>query len=440
MLDLIRTARQHQIGDKWKANGAKGSLQAVTGFGKTNVAMLLIEDMNLRYPDRTTLVVVPTIVLKEQWEVEIKERKIKHVEVLVINTAIKHLKIVNLLVLDELHRYAAETFKNVFKVIQYDFILGLTATLSRSDGKHELLKTFCPLIDTVSMAEARKNGWVSEYVVFALGITLPPEELAAYTRVNKKFGRYFGMFGHDFKKAMACLSDPNVRHQVALENNWEPREVHVNAIQFSRAMHERKKFVNEHHMKLWYGKQISDKFPKANMLVFAETTDFADQLAIMIGDKCAPFHSKIKKKERTATLKSFKDRRTKLKILSTARALDEGFNVEGIDFAVICSGNSTARQAIQRIGRSIRFKEGKQAHIVNLYLKDTQDEKWTRKRLASIPNVVWIDTLEEIDYEVFEERSEEAVPDGVSFANISGGDSTNEAVYSFGNTSPPTDT
>jgi len=109
------------------------------------------------------------------------------------------------------------------------------------------------------------------------------------------------------------------------------------------------------------------------------------------------FHSKIPKKQRLANLERFKDKRTKVRVISSAKALDEGFNVEGIELAVICSGNSTKRQGIQRIGRAIRFKEGKSALIVNLYIRDSKDEDWTRKRMAGVPGVFWINRLEEID-------------------------------------------
>ena len=431
-VDPIRLKKQQEICSAWIQAGARGTLQAVTGFGKTNVGMLLMESQNARHPDRTTKVVVPTLVLKAQWEEEIAQRKIKNATVQVINTAIKSIDKVNLLILDELHRYAADTFKNVFKAVQYDFLLGLTATLARSDGRHELLKAYAPIIATVGMKEARANGWISEYMVFSLGIPLPPTEKAAYDGMNKQFNRFFAQFGHDFNLAMSCLSDPLARRRVALENGWEDREVQIAAVNFSRYLHKRKKFVNTHPMKLWYAKQIVEKFPSANMLIFSETTDFADEMAKMIGeDICAPFHSKITKKNLNDTLNRFKDKRTKLRILSTARALDEGFNVEGIDFAIICSGNSTARQAIQRIGRSIRFKEGKRAHIVNLFIEETQDEKWTQSRLESIPNVHWIKDVEEIDYEYIEERDAEPEETRVNIELDNCEGDSDEIVYAF---------
>ena len=99
-VDPIRLKKQQEICSAWIQAGARGTLQAVTGFGKTNVGMLLMESQNARHPDRTTKVVVPTLVLKAQWEEEIAQRKIKNATVQVINTAIKSIYNVNLLILD----------------------------------------------------------------------------------------------------------------------------------------------------------------------------------------------------------------------------------------------------------------------------------------------------------------------------------------------------
>ena len=42
-IDKTRLIRQQKTIDIWKANGYKGTLEAVTGFGKTYVACLIIK-------------------------------------------------------------------------------------------------------------------------------------------------------------------------------------------------------------------------------------------------------------------------------------------------------------------------------------------------------------------------------------------------------------
>ena len=48
-------------------------------------------------------------------------------------------------------KYASETFKTIFECVQYKLILGLTATFERLDGKHELIKKYCPICDTITL-------------------------------------------------------------------------------------------------------------------------------------------------------------------------------------------------------------------------------------------------------------------------------------------------
>jgi superfamily II DNA or RNA helicase len=104
-------------------------------------------------------------------------------------------------------------------------------------------------------------------------------------------------------------------------------------------------------------------------------------------------------------MEDFKDASNSVRVISTARALDEGFDIEGIEMALITSGTSTERQFTQRMGRSIRFVPNKIALVINLYIKDTQDERWAKQRQSATPNVYWIDSLEEISYEEPEGKS-----------------------------------
>jgi len=85
-----------------------------------------------------------------------------------------------------------------------------------------------------------------------------------------------------------------------------------------------------------------------------------------------------------------------VQVLCTAKALDEGFNVENIECAIICSASSKRRQMVQRMGRSLRFVKNKTAKILNIYIKNTQDETWLRKRQKGDTNIRWISDINQI--------------------------------------------
>lgn len=96
-----------------------------------------------------------------------------------------------MLILDECHLFASDTFSEVFTVVEYKMILCLTATLERLDGKEILIKKYAPVSDTIPLKEAIANRWVSpikEYVV------LLDVDLTEYKELDRKFNSYFSFF------------------------------------------------------------------------------------------------------------------------------------------------------------------------------------------------------------------------------------------------------
>jgi superfamily II DNA or RNA helicase len=96
------------------------------------------------------------------------------------------------------------------------------------------------------------------------------------------------------------------------------------------------------------------------------------------------FHSKIKRKDQELIVKRFKDKRTKVRFLSSVQALNEGFNVPDCSLAIIAGSTSTKRTFIQQLGRVVRKQPDKEAIIINLYTPGTQEEVWMKKRLEGI--------------------------------------------------------
>ena len=182
-----RDIRQHQCIEKWVHNKCKGCIEGCTGFGKTRVALNAI----------SILVVVPTDLLQRQWRAQLEERMLSEVtDVEVINTVIKHEWNCSILVLDEIHRYAADSFKQLFTKVKYRYILGLTATFSRLDGKHELISKYCPIIDVIPLAEALVKGWVSPYTEYEVIIDVP--DIEVYDQYQREFNEHFEFFNWNF--------------------------------------------------------------------------------------------------------------------------------------------------------------------------------------------------------------------------------------------------
>lgn len=474
-IDKKKLIRQLRGGVKWINNGAKGTFTWATGVGKTFIALILIRKMQKKNPNRTATVIVPTIQLKDQWNEEVKSFGLKNVNVFVINTVVlKNMSFAtDLLILDEVHKYASEEFSKVFHLIKYRFILGLTATIERLDGNHVLLTSHAPVVDSISLTEARQNGYISKYLEFNLGIPFSPEEQKKYDHINKAYNKYFKMFNFDFDLAMKCqagkaktpgaVDGPTVRRSYAMvmgwnpvkhkddkNHPWHPDNIAGYAVQFGRFMRLRKEMFYDSDTKIAAAKEILDMFPDSKIITFSESTSFADRLTAEIPQSVA-YHSYIDggkteveqskefrsivaaqnfckrnrgdladlrrrknkvfwKKEKKLSPSSVRRERLldfssgKTKIINTAKALDQGFNVKDVEVAVIFSRTSNPTQQIQRTGRSARkftFADGtdKQAIIINVYIKDdkpTQDEKWLISAQKKSRNIIWTDRIQDI--------------------------------------------
>ena len=81
----------------------------------------------------------------------------------IFNTIIKNSYSVDLLVLDELHCVASPNNLLIFDVVKYRYFLGLTATFERLDGRETLLGRHTFICDTITVVEAVKNNWLSNY-------------------------------------------------------------------------------------------------------------------------------------------------------------------------------------------------------------------------------------------------------------------------------------
>jgi len=383
---MNRDARQVEGLRKWRQSSFQGIAEYPTGFGKTYTAIRAILGMISKKQIKSVLVVVPTITLKEQWEKELAKKKVKIAEVYVINSAVKKTHDIDFLILDEVHRYAAETFKEIFVRTKYKYILGLTATLERDDGLHELILKQMPVFDTITIEEALQHSWISPYKIFNVQVPFAPDDLAAYKKADNSF-KYFAMQmgrgGQAFDTAKLWIGsdDPTERGKAAAYYN---------------SLRTRKKLCLNNVNKVAAVKTIIDLFPNRNGLTFSANTDFADSLQNVLGGVSMTFHSKLSKKSQGIVMKTFKDKRTKIRILNTCKALNEGLDVPECSIGIVAGSNSTALTFIQQLGRVVRHIPGKEAYFINLYTPQTQEEKWMQKRMKNVdPSLVTDVTLPE---------------------------------------------
>lgn len=457
---MTRDERQDKSIERWMSKQHRATIEAVTGFGKTRIAIKVINLLRRNDRTRKVIVVVPTLQLQQQWrEVLTEYSQADNTDVYVINSFVQMTKVkCSMLILDEIHRYAATTFSKVFLVCIYDFLLGLTATMSRLDKKHDILERYAPICDKVTMAECRKYGWISQMVEYNLSVEMSEQDHEMYSDLKLKFGQNFDKFAQDFETMKMCAGNvkpkaftnatgvvysepPSVRYarrmgwkgpsvqeayRTMIENETRPRgkklpiwgdsnhpyhpeRVNVYAINGLRYMREMKEYVHKMKTKIDVAERLIKAIP-LKTITFAETTDVADDLANRFGKDAVVYHSNVKagiedgkrvtgaQKKRSALAK-FKEGQVRL--LITAKAVDEGADFPDVELGITLSRTSAPRQYVQRRGRVSRkhtFPDGreKRAMMINIFVKGTKDYDWLTKSQKADAGIIWVESVEEI--------------------------------------------
>lgn len=364
---MNRTERQKLCMKRWLQSGGKGSVVACTGFGKTRLALDLADAFISKNPQAQLLVVVPTQVLKDQWITQIDERGLGlNICVEVINTVIKYDWTVDMLILDEAHRAAAQQMIQIFDKVQYSYILCLTGTMERLDMRHLLLSKYAPICDRITLEEAEKEGWVAVHKEYAVMLNV---DLTEYNQWNSRFNKAFAFFNFEFDVAMKAATDYTVRSKIAKQLGVDVKMVSAMGMEFVRSLKARKEFIMNHPKKIEIARKIIEARKNHKIITFSGTIKQSE--AIGTG---WVMHSKKSKKLNAETIEQFN--KAQCGVLNTSKAADEGVDIAGVDTEIILHTDSSKIRKGQRLGRAVRFEEGKVAEIFTLIIAGTQETKW----------------------------------------------------------------
>jgi superfamily II DNA or RNA helicase len=473
-----RTLRQADILDKWIDAKARGYVLAVTGFGKTRVGENAIIKMLEKDPNRIVIVIVPHNAAKSVWlGVKAKIGKCD-MHVRMAHTYLElneNDRTADLLIIDECHRFAnedAELFGKVIDATCKRWILPLSATLS-DEHKEFLESRGIQRVDQVTMKEARECNYVAPHDNYIVSLDIQGKDKMELDKLDKLFHKTWRPFEYKMQNlflAMGGGSESTVyRDNIATRIGCNHNEVYGLAKNGISAMRERKVFLQKAPSKIDVVEQIVNQFPDKKIITFGEFTDVADKITERLGSESRSFHSAVeggyktvikkkqwkteksrdkfyednrgskvelsreynpkddkpyivswkeKKRLGTATMKAENMRlfetTSDVMVLNTAKALDEAADIDNVEIAIIVSFSKTARQLIQRVGRVVRFKEGKRARIFILCItrleKRTQEERWLKEATKELDEYQWI-TPESIKHITDEEVRFDTIED-----------------------------
>ena len=386
---VTRDERQEEARVKWVKNKCKGTFEFATGFGKTWTAVKCIKSVIAKYRKFRVLVVVPIDNLKSQWLGYIDSNDLSfNVDVQIVNTVVTREWETDILIIDEAHRYASDVFKEVFNKVKYKYILGLTATFKRLDGKHELIEKFCPVIDRVTIEEALANGWLSSFKEYQVLIDV--DDIEEYKKLNAEFIEHFEFFNFDFGLAMSMIGKEGYKNRaryrdelcVGISSEEERKSmfktVTYHSTGFSRVMKARKKFIYNHPKKIEIARKIIGARPNAKIITFSHNVEMAEAIGIGI-----VYTGKDSKKKGRAKLDDFGLWNSG--VINSCKKLDEGADIKGVSVAIILGLDSSETRSVQRRGRAIRKEGDKLAEIFNIVIDQTVETKWFANSHANSP-------------------------------------------------------
>jgi superfamily II DNA or RNA helicase len=383
----------------WVRCGRRGVIEAVTGSGKTEVAIAAASDALRR--GRFVLVLVPSRVLMEQWHTALRaalpEARIGRLgddgrdtaescDVLVATrhsaAAFKPIPLSatgGLLVADECHGLGGKTLRRAL-LPEYEERLGLTATLERSDDAVTdlLLPFFGGICYRYGFEQAIADGVCARPRVAFVGVPLSNEERAEYVAVEHRLVQArqhlrglrdmpLEPFG-DFLAAVAHLAERN-----AGADGRAARD-------YLDAFSKRRQIVARSTGKYDLLGSLAPAIKDAEgALVFTETVRAANH-AINRLDPLVAVELITGSTARGQRREILDDLRVRtLDAVAAPRVLDEGIDVPDANLGVVMSASRTRRQMIQRMGRILRRKRsGIAARFVIMFAKDTLEDPSNR--------------------------------------------------------------
>ncbi|MCD7832466.1 MAG: DEAD/DEAH box helicase [Lachnospiraceae bacterium] len=218
--------------ERWLENGGRGMVQAVTGSGKTRLALCAIDALEQKLGRKVMVkIVVPTSSLMRQWRKALREYRREKAEspgedriglrgggrkdpvnckymIYVVNSARYELARQLLaqlesgeavfLIADECHHYASgenhlifEFLTRINKEKAAYYSLGLSATLPSGMSGRILAESLGPRIYSYGMAKATDRKTICPIDVFHVALTFWPEEMAEYEDITDRMTRCF---------------------------------------------------------------------------------------------------------------------------------------------------------------------------------------------------------------------------------------------------------
>ncbi len=371
---------QNQALDAWVANSHRGVIVLPTGSGKTLVGIKAISLLNT-----PTLIIAPILDLVEQWRSRLKDEfktdvgvlgggewDIKALTVSTYDSAYIHAaKLGNrfgFIIFDEVHHLPAAGYRNIAEMFASPCRMGLTATFEREDGLHSELNRLVGGKIYEKRVKELTGTHLSPFRLEKIVVELAKEEKEKYAENQKIFSDYLARINlnirspADFQKlVMRSGKDPGARRALLARNR--ARDIAYNSIS-----------------KIGRLSEILKEHEDGKIFIFTEHNKLVHKISRQFLIPAITYRTTGK--ERREILDRFKS--GVYKTVVTSKVLDEGIDVPDADVGIILSGTGSGRAFIQRLGRILRKKEGKEAVLYEIVSAETSETGTARRRKRAL--------------------------------------------------------
>ena len=367
----------------------RGIIKVVTGGGKTFFAIHCLKRYLENDPQKSILIVVPSIALLDQWYDSLSQNfddkeislngggeQTKIITKICISTIDSLKNIISLidaentlLIVDECHKIGTEK-RGEMLTNAWHATLGLSATPERDydDNFYIIIKKILgDIIFDYDYIDAREDEVIVNFKLLYGYAALLPEEENKYKKFTK-----------------------SIQRRAATIGGQDMNDYPLKMLIFNRA-----RLVKNSQNRIPYGIELIQKYERDSWIVFTENKKQAKEFNKIVnklkGFNSGIYNTDLNDDERQENLEKFKA--GNLNVLVSCTALDEGFDMPEADGAMILSASSSKRQRIQRMGRVLRITANKEnALIVTVYSSKTEYEKLreesNRYKLEGVP-VKW---------------------------------------------------
>ena len=149
---------------------------------------------------------------------------------------------------------------------------------------------------------------------------------------------------------MKCVTDVVYRRWLGKKLGINHKDMDAITFTWGRALRERKSYIMNHPKKIEITKKILDYRQNSKAITFSATIKNAEKIGVGY-----IVHSGKTKKKNSLTIQEF----SKLKkgCINTARSLDEGADIPGLNLAIVLCNSSSSTQKTQRVDKLAHIPE-----------------------------------------------------------------------------------